>query len=218
MSPEGERGILVIVSAPSGGGKSTLTRDYVARSRGTTHPAELSVSFTTRAPRPGERDGEHYHFIDDGAFERLAATGAFLEHAEVFGARYGTSRERSESVLRTGHDLILDIDWQGARQVRAAMPEAVSIFILPPSLEALERRLRERRQDDDSVIERRMQAACDEMSHHDEFDFILVNDQLERARGDFAAIVRAARHQHLLVARRERARIEALLAGLHTRH
>lgn len=205
------RGALVIVSAPSGGGKSTLTRHYVAASRGGPHPAEMSVSFTTRQPRAGERDGEHYHFVDDATFAGMIDDGAFLEHAEVFGARYGTGRARTEEALAAGRDLILDIDWQGARQVRAHMPEAVALFILPPSLQVLEQRLRARAQDDDAVIARRMQAARDEMSHWNEFDYVLVNDDLECARDDFAAIIRAARHRQPLVAQREDQRIRRLL-------
>jgi len=198
LSPE--RGVLIIVSAPSGGGKSTLTRGYVEAAAGSPHPAVLSVSCTTRAPRPGEVDGEHYHFIDRGRFDALVAEGAFLEHAEVFGRCYGTSRAATESQLAQGHDVILDIDWQGARQVRAAMPEAVSIFILPPSTAALETRLRERAQDDDAEIARRMRAARDEMRHFDEFDYLLVNDDIARARADFAAIIRAARLRRQVVA------------------
>ncbi|MEQ9736469.1 MAG: guanylate kinase, partial [Algiphilus sp.] len=128
---ERDPGVLLIVSAPSGGGKSTLTRHYVQQSAASDRPAALSVSYTTRAPRPGEINGVHYHFVDDEQFDEMIAEHAFIEHAEVFGRRYGTGRAVTETELEVGRDVILDIDWQGARQVRACMPEAVGVFILP---------------------------------------------------------------------------------------
>ncbi|HHQ41865.1 MAG TPA: guanylate kinase [Chromatiales bacterium] len=182
-------GTLFIVSAPSGAGKTSLVKALVERDP----RVVLSVSHTTRPPRPGERDGVDYHFVDGATFERMAAEGAFLEHAEVFGNRYGTARATVERELAADRDVILEIDWQGARQVRAAMPEAVSVFILPPSREALEERLRGRGQDDETVIARRMARAVDEMSHYDEYDYLVVNDVFETALEDLLAIVRATR-------------------------
>ncbi len=182
-------GTLFIVSAPSGAGKTSLVKALVERDP----RVVLSVSHTTRPPRPGERDGVDYHFVDSATFERMVAEGAFLEHAEVFGNRYGTARATVERELAADRDVILEIDWQGARQVRAAMPEAVSVFILPPSREALEARLRGRGQDDETVIARRMARAVDEMSHYDEYDYLVVNDVFETALEDLLAIVRATR-------------------------
>lgn len=205
--------MLVIVSAPSGGGKSTLTRGYVEASSDSAHPAELSVSYTTRAPRQGEHDGEHYHFIDDVRFDAMVSEGAFLEHAGVFGKRYGTGRGATESVLAAGRDVILDIDWQGARQVRATMPEVVSVFILPPSRAVLEARLRDRAQDDEATIARRMAAAANEMAHCHEYDYLLINDDLADAQRRFAAIIVAARNRTALVERREAGRLQSLLAA-----
>ncbi len=182
-------GTLFIVSAPSGAGKTSLVRALVEREPGVT----LSVSHTTRPPRPGERDGVDYHFVDAATFERMVAEDAFLEHAEVFGNRYGTARATVERELEADRDVILEIDWQGARQVRAAMPGAVSVFILPPSREALEQRLRGRGQDDEAVIARRMARAVDEISHYDEYDYLVVNDVFETALEELRAIVRATR-------------------------
>ena len=177
---------LYVVSAPSGGGKTSLVNALLERDP---HVA-LSVSHTTRPPRPGERDGVHYYFVDEAAFEALAADGAFLEHARVFDHRYGTGRESVERQLADGLDVLLDIDWQGARQIRASFPAARTIFILPPSLNELRRRLVGRGQDSDAVIERRMRAARDEISHAGEFDFLIVNDDFEEALADLHAVIR----------------------------
>ncbi|MEW6167105.1 MAG: guanylate kinase [Pseudomonadota bacterium] len=187
------KGKLFIVSAPSGGGKTSLTRALLPRLAGCGVDAVISVSYTTRAPRSGEQDGVHYHFVDESRFLAMVERGEFLEHAEVFGRRYGTGRARTERLLADGYDVILDIDWQGARQVRAQLPEVQSIFILPPSLRELERRLRARSQDDDETIARRMRAARLEMSHHDEYDYLVVNEDFERALQQLAAIFVAAR-------------------------
>ncbi|MEQ1439845.1 guanylate kinase [Fontimonas sp. SYSU GA230001] len=187
------QGNLFIVSAPSGGGKTSLTRALLPRLDESGIRAVISVSYTTRAPRKGEDEGVHYHFIDDGRFVEMVERGEFLEHAEVFGRRYGTARPRTEQLLHDGCDVILDIDWQGARQVRAQMPGAQSIFILPPSLEELERRLRTRSQDDDETIARRMRAAREEMSHFDEYDYLVVNDDFDRALRELAAVFVAGR-------------------------
>jgi guanylate kinase len=178
-----------VVSAPSGGGKTSLVNALLKRDPRTA----LSVSHTTRAPRPGERDGVHYYFVDEETFLELAERGAFLEQAEVFGHRYGTGREAVERQLAGGHDVLLDIDWQGARQVRASHPAARTIFILPPSMAELHRRLANRRQDSDEVIARRMRAARAEISHAGEFDFLVVNDDFEAALADLHSIIRRGR-------------------------
>ncbi|ROR34137.1 guanylate kinase [Inmirania thermothiophila] len=201
-------GTLFVVSAPSGAGKTSLVRALVERTEGLV----LSVSHTTRPPRPGEVDGVHYHFVDEAAFLRMVEAGAFLEHAEVFGNRYGTARETVERELRAGRDVLLEIDWQGARQVRAAMPAAVGVFILPPSREELERRLRGRGQDSEEVIARRMAAAEAELSHYAEYDYLVVNDAFAQALDDLSAIVRC----HRLRTARQRRALAGLLAGLVT--
>jgi guanylate kinase len=177
---------LYVVSAPSGGGKTSLVNALLERDP----LVALSVSHTTRPPRPGERDGVHYFFVDEAAFEALAADGSFLEHARVFDHRYGTGRESVERQLADGLDVLLDIDWQGARQIRASFPSARTLFILPPSLDELRRRLVGRGQDSEAVIERRMRAARDEISHAGEFDFLIVNDDFEEALADLHAVIR----------------------------
>ena len=182
-------GQLYIVSAPSGAGKTTLVRGLLAKDAG----IRLSVSHTTRAPRPGEQDGVHYHFTTREGFESLRSAGGFLESAEVHGNLYGTSRGWIESQMRTGMDILLEIDWQGARQVRLAFPQAVGIFVLPPSLVELERRLRGRGSDADAVIAGRLAAAVGEMEHVDEFQYCIINNDLAEAEADLAAIVRACR-------------------------
>ncbi|TJY58943.1 guanylate kinase [Sinimarinibacterium sp. CAU 1509] len=186
-------GNLIIVSAPSGGGKTSLTRALLPCLAERGIAATISVSYTTRAPRSGETDGTHYHFVDDAEFLRMIDAGQLLEHAEVFGRRYGTGRQRTEELLAQGQDVILDIDWQGARQVRQRLPEVRSVFILPPSLEELERRLRGRSQDDEETIARRMREARQEMSHYDEYDFVVVNDVFERALEQLTAVFVASR-------------------------
>lgn len=186
-------GRLFIVSAPSGGGKTSLTRALVPRLAQAGHAAAISVSCTTRARRPGEQDGVHYHFIDEAAFVAMIGRGDFLEHAEVFGRRYGTAAARTRELLDAGTDVILDIDWQGARQVKARVPDATGIFILPPSRAELERRLRGRGQDDEVVIAQRMAQAQAEMSHYAEYDFLLVNEDFDTALGQLESIFRDAR-------------------------
>jgi len=182
-------GTLYIISAPSGAGKTSLVRSLLEREPELT----VSVSHTTRPRRRDEQEGVDYHFVDTPTFERMVEEGAFLEHARVFDNLYATSRAAVERELSDGRDVILEIDWQGARQVRAAMPDAVSVFILPPSSRELERRLRSRAQDSDDVIESRMRAAVDEMSHYDEYEFVVINDRFESALTDLDAIIRARR-------------------------
>lgn len=183
------KGNLFVVSAPSGAGKSSLLRALLQR-----EPAlRVAVSHTTRPPRPGERDGEHYHFVDPESFQRLVEEGGFLEHAQVFDRFYGTSEEAVRGPLQAGEDLVLEIDWQGAQQVRRRFPEACTIFIIPPSVEALRERLIGRGQDSDAVIERRMRAAVDEMSHYPEYDYLVVNDDFEQALDDLRCIMTARR-------------------------
>jgi guanylate kinase len=181
--------VLLILSAPSGTGKTTLARRLVLA-----HPdAIFSVSYTTRAPRGKERDGVDYHFVDEARFARMVAEGAFLEHAEVHGHRYGTPRAVVNEARRRGALAVFDIDVQGGEAIRAQHPEAVRVLILPPSLEELERRLRSRSTDDDATVRRRLEAARREMLRARSYEYWVVNDDLERASGDLEAIVRAER-------------------------
>jgi len=184
-------GTLYIVAAPSGAGKTSLVKSLVE----TTSDVVVSISHTTRPLRPGEQDGVHYHFIPLRSFETMIAQGAFLEHAQVFGNRYGTSRAAVLAKLQAGLDVILEIDWQGAQQVRKQLPDSPSIFILPPSRDALRQRLAGRGQDSPEVIERRMAAALDELSHYVEFDYLVINDQFETALTELSAIIIAQRQR-----------------------
>uniref|UniRef100_UPI002608D15B guanylate kinase n=1 Tax=Acidithiobacillus sp. TaxID=1872118 RepID=UPI002608D15B len=174
----------------------------------------ISVSHTTRAPRPGEQDGVHYHFVDHAAFARLVTEGAFLEHAQVFGNRYGTTRAAVESLLREGRHVILDIDWQGARRIKALWPEALAIFILPPSLAALEARLRGRGQDDESVIAERMAKARAEIAHAGEFDHVIVNDEFEEALADLKTLIAEGKITEACEKFEESYKLEPLLGAL----
>lgn len=178
-------GTLFILSAPSGAGKTTLAKALADA----LPDVAISVSHTTRAKRPGEQDGVDYIFVNEPEFLTSVAAGEFLEHAQVFDNRYGTSRTAVERLLQQGKDVILDIDWQGARAVKAAMPQAKSIFILPPSREALAKRLAGRGQDSKPVIEQRMRAAVSEMQHYREFDYQIVNDDFAAALADLKAII-----------------------------
>ena len=182
-------GNLFMVVAPSGAGKSTLVNALLARDSN----IQLSVSFTTRAPRPGEQSGREYHFIGVDEFERRRAAGEFVESAEVHGNYYATSRIWIEERVRAGIDVLLEIDWQGARQVKAQFMHAVGIFILPPSIEALEARLKKRGQDAPAVIARRLAAARSEIEHAPEFDFIVINEDFDLALSQLVAIVTATR-------------------------
>jgi len=186
-------GTLYIVSAPSGAGKSSLIQALLADTRN--QPSQVSVSHTTRAPRQGEVDGEHYHFVSVDEFKKLIEENAFFEWAEVFGNYYGTSRITIEESLVKGIDIMLDIDWQGARQVREVMPQAKGIFILPPSRAELEARLNKRGQDSQEIIASRMREAQSEMSHYNEYDYLIVNDDFDIATEEFSAIVRSLRNE-----------------------
>jgi guanylate kinase len=180
-------GTLYIVSAPSGAGKTSLVKALLD-----TQPlARVSVSHTTRPMRPGEVDGVNYHFVSREAFVERLEHGEFLEHAEVFGNLYGTSQRWVEQTLEDGYDLILEIDWQGAQQVRHLMPQAKSIFILPPTQEALRQRLTNRGQDSDEVIDKRMREAVSEMTHYVEYDYLVINDDFAHALVDLQSIFRA---------------------------
>jgi guanylate kinase len=199
-------GCLFIVAAPSGAGKSTLVNALLQREA----DIGLSVSFTTRPPRPGEKHGEHYHFIDEARFEQLRRQGEFLEYAEVHGNFYGTSAPWLASQMQAGKDVLLEIDWQGARQVRKHFPQAVGVFILPPSTQALEARLKQRGQDSDSVIARRLLNAGSEMAHAHEFDYAIVNDRFELALDALHGIVRAARQRFAVQWARQTALLQEL--------
>jgi len=182
-------GNLFVIAAPSGGGKTSLTRALLERQRG----IRLSVSYTTRPPRPGEQDGVDYHFISADRFASLKDGGEFLEHAHVHGNWYATSATWLKSQVSAGQDVLLEIDWQGAAQVRVLIPQSVHIFILPPSLEALEERLVRRGQDDAATIARRLDAAREEIRHCVEFNYVIINQEFASAVDDLSAVVRATR-------------------------
>jgi guanylate kinase len=182
-------GSLFIVCAPSGAGKSSLVNALLKEVSGLV----LSVSYTTRAPRPGELDGREYHFVDRAAFAAMLARGEFLESAEVHGNAYGTSQAWISARRAEGIDIVLEIDWQGAQQVRRLFPEVIGMFIMAPSLAELERRVRTRGGDSEEAIRRRMAAASDEMSHAAEFDYVIINQDFEEAKRDMVAVVRASR-------------------------
>jgi len=196
-------GDLFVVVAPSGAGKTSLVNRLLEVER----DIRLSVSYTTRAPREGEVDGREYHFVSRDAFESMISAGDFLEHANVYGNYYGTSRKWIESELAGEHDVLLEIDWQGAKQLRTLFPRLVGIFILPPSIVELRRRLTARGKDSPEVIERRMASAREEISHVLEFEYIIVNEQFDAAVADLQAVVRAAR----LSRERRAGRLERLL-------
>lgn len=202
-------GTLFVVAAPSGAGKSSLVNALLER-----EPAiSLSISHTTRTPRPGEEFGRHYYFVERDAFEQEIGEGIFLEHAQVHGNYYGTSRRTVEILLQQSRDVLLEIDWQGASQVRAGRPACVSVFILPPSRTELERRLRGRGSDSAEVIERRLHNSREEIAHAHEFDYIIVNDRFEDALADLQGIVRAVRLRAAPQQQRHLALIAELLAS-----
>lgn len=195
-------GTLYIISAPSGGGKTSLVNALLE----SVANLEVSISHTTRFPRPGEKNNIDYHFVTENAFEKLIAKKTFLEHAKVFGNYYGTSRVWVEKKLKAGIDIILEIDWQGARQIRSMMPDVIGIFILPPSWQVLERRLRQRAQDEKNVIAKRMAQAHDEVAHYHEYDYLVVNDNFAKALADLSAIIRV-RRLRLPVQKKEQANL-----------
>ncbi|MCB1736310.1 MAG: guanylate kinase [Gammaproteobacteria bacterium] len=201
-------GQVLIVSAASGAGKSSL----LSALRERMPELAVAVSHTTRAPRPGEENGRHYHFVEMASFEAMIAADAFIEHAEVFGNRYGTARSSVESLLAEGRDVIVEIDWQGARRVREVLPGSASIYIAPPSRDALEQRLRARGQDSDAVIAGRMAQARSELIHWHEYDYLVVNDDFEVAAEDLVAIVRAQRLSRERQAVTQSELLESLLA------
>ena len=202
------RGTLFIVAAPSGAGKSSIVNACLARDPNIC----LSISFTSRAPRPGERHAEHYHFVDAGEFQRMVAAGDFFEHALVHGDWKGTAKQSVEPQLSAGKDVLLEIDWQGALQVRKQVPEAVAVFILPPSRDALEHRMRARAQDTEDTIQRRLAAAREEMSHFTEFDYVIVNEHFGTAVEEMCAIFTTSRLRRPAQEARHADLIKALLA------
>ncbi|MCG8056272.1 MAG: guanylate kinase [Candidatus Thiodiazotropha endolucinida] len=200
-------GTLYILSAPSGAGKTSLLKALCQQDGA----LQVSISHTTRPMRPGEEDGKDYHFISQALFQEMIGAAAFLEHAEVFGNFYGTSESEVRAKLDAGQDTVLEIDWQGAQQVRKRFPDAVSIFILPPSPEALYERLSARGQDSEAVIQGRMQQAVSEMSHYAEFDYLVINDDFDTALAELAAIVSARRLRLVSQSERHSEQISALL-------
>lgn len=199
---------LFVIAAPSGAGKTTIVRKLLARNP----ELHFSISYTTREKRRTEVDGADYWFVDVAEFTRLRASGELLEYARVFDNWYATSRQQVEQHLAEGHSVILEIDWQGARQVRAAMPECVTIFVLPPSLQELERRLRDRRTDDAKVIERRLADARGDMSHWDEFHYIIINDDLEKAVADLNDVILGQGHASAATDKHLRQAVTAITA------
>jgi guanylate kinase len=212
MTDTGQSGLLIVVSAPSGAGKTSLVNALV----GSDANIVVSVSHTTRPQRGNERDGEDYFFVDTATFEAMRDAGEFFEHALVFDNYYGTSRAAVEQQRARGRDVLLEIDWQGAQQIRQEFPAAVSLFILPPSRVTLRQRLKQRGQDDDSAIARRSAAAVAEMAHYREYDYLVVNDRFDEAVADLQAIVRAERLRQTRQAPRYRKLLAELLSGAET--
>jgi guanylate kinase len=208
-TPPPRRGRLFVIAAPSGAGKTSLVRALMER-----EPAlRFSISYTTRPQRPTETHGRDYFFVSGEEFAAMVERGEFLEHARVFDNRYGTARAQVEASLGAGQDLILEIDWQGARQIRRAMPECIPIFVLPPSRAELERRLRGRGTDIETVIQRRLRDAAADMTHWNEFDFVVVNDDFERALGDLLAVVRGTEPERAVADRPGLAELAARLTA-----
>ncbi len=202
------RGTLYVVAAPSGAGKSSIVNAVLARDP---HIA-LSISFTSRQPRPGERHAQHYNFVSADEFQQMIDAGDFFEYAKVHGDWKGTARQSVEPQLNSGKDVLLEIDWQGARQVRNSVPNALSVFILPPSRAALEQRMRSRGQDSEVVIAQRLAAAREEMSHYSEFDYVIVNETFEEAVDEMCAIFTASRLRREPQVARHAGLIQALLS------
>ncbi len=204
------KGNLFILSAPSGAGKSSLISALLKQT--SVRPMQVSVSHTTRDPRPGETNGQHYHFVSKEVFQQAIAENTFYEHAEVFGNYYGTSEIAIDQQLEQGIDVFLDIDWQGAQQVRMKKPDVTTIFISPPSKQELENRLRSRGQDSEEVIQSRMAQAQAECSHYQEFDYIIINDDFEQAQIDLTTIVNNQRLKRSQQAQQHQSLFEELLA------
>jgi guanylate kinase len=203
------QGRLYVIAAPSGAGKTSLVKALMEREP----HIQFSVSYTTRKPRPNEVAGRDYHFVSAERFQEMIANGEFLEHAQVFDNCYGTGMRTVQEALSNGEELLLEIDWQGARQVRARLPEACSIFILPPSRQALEQRLKGRSTDSDEVIQRRLRDAAEDLGHWSEFDYVVINDRFEQAIEDLRAIVEN-RGSHLVAQRPEVVHLAARLVNL----
>ncbi|MGH8140606.1 MAG: guanylate kinase [Steroidobacteraceae bacterium] len=215
MTSSRTRGRLFVIAAPSGAGKTSLVKALLQRKP----DLHVSISYTTRKMRPTEQDGREYHFISIPEFQQLAAQGQFLEHAQVFDNSYGTGRRPVEAELAQGNNVVLEIDWQGARQVRRSMPACVTVFVLPPSRRALEERLRNRRTDSEDVIARRLRDAVGDMSHWDEFDYVVVNDEFDKAVDGLVHIVESQgsskdREDEASNLRARRPELKALLAEL----
>ena len=210
MSQESEQGTLYVISAPSGAGKTSLVAEMLKQDE----KLGVSISHTTRPMRPGEKDGVNYHFVSRTEFEAMINRSDFLEHADVFGNYYGTSQIWVKQTLATGRDVILEIDWQGAEQIRRLLPDCVSVFIVPPSPETLKARLTGRGTDAPEVVERRLNEAADECSHAVEFDYLVVNDNFDVALDDLLSIVRC----HRLRMQAQQVRHSALLIRLSERH
>ncbi len=201
------KGTLFVITAPSGAGKTSLVRELLQRMP----ELRLSISHTTRPPRDGERDGLDYYFVSEQEFLAMSTEAAFLEHARVFGNYYGTSEKAVRNQLGAGHDVLLEIDWQGANQVRRLIPEAVSIFILPPSKASLEQRLRKRGKDSEESIQARLAEARDEMSHYAEADYLIINEQFDQAVDELRAVILAQRVRLIRQAERHAGTIGLLL-------
>ncbi|MCX7116461.1 MAG: guanylate kinase [Legionellales bacterium] len=203
-------GQLFIVAAPSGGGKTSLVKNLI------THLPQIvvSVSHTTRMPRPGEVNSVDYFFVDETRFMRMVEEGDFVEHASVFGCYYGTSEAQIKDRLQAGIDVVLDIDWQGAQQIKHRFINAVSVFVVPPSLDVLKQRLMDRQQDDAEIIKNRMQSAQNELSHYPEFDYLIINDDFNKAAEDLRAVVIAQRLSIIRQAPQQRQLLSFLLSSL----
>jgi guanylate kinase len=200
-------GNLFIIAAPSGAGKTSLVRNLLASDEN----VQLSISYTTRPPRPGEEDGQDYHFVDEATFLHMQAKGDFLESARVYGNYYGTSKSWIEKMIASGQDILLEIDWQGAQQVRRIFPKAIGIYILPPSIEALTERLKRRGQDAEEVIARRLEAAREDLRHVHEFEYVIINQTFAVAATELIAIVTAERLRADKQMARHRQQIEQML-------
>lgn len=201
-------GRLIVIAAPSGGGKTSL----IAKLIETNKRLVKSISYTTRPKRPGEENGVNYHFVTDSEFQELLDRNLFLEHAEVYGCKYGTSQLWVENQLAKGIDIILDIDWQGARSIKELFPKSINIFLLPPSIKELKARLKNRGQDSDEVIQKRIKLAKDDISHYSEFDYVVVNDSFDAALNDLQAIIKSLRLKNDIQKIKQATLLQQLLA------